>query len=94
MFDYATLDRPMLFLVPRPDDYRDRLRGFYFDFETSAPGPLLADQAALVAAPRGSRSTDDGFAQARADFRQRFAPLDDGAATSRVVDEVFGPAYG
>jgi len=90
MFDYASLDRPMMFLVPDLTDYRDRLRGFYFDFETDAPGPLLADQPALIRHLEGNPFEDDGFSRVRADFRERFAPWDDGAATSRVVDQVFG----
>ena len=40
-FDYANLKRPMLFYVYDLDNYRDKLRGFYFDFEKTAPGPLV-----------------------------------------------------
>src|SRR5699024_12693871 len=32
-FDYAILQRPMLFYVYDIDTYRDQLRGFYIDFE-------------------------------------------------------------
>src|SRR5699024_1481186 len=39
-FDYAILKRPMLFYVYDIEEYRDKLRGFYFDFEEKAPGPL------------------------------------------------------
>src|SRR5699024_6504922 len=40
-FDYAILQRPMLFYVYDIDTYRDQLRGFYIDFEKEAPGPLV-----------------------------------------------------
>lgn len=36
-FDFANLKRPMLFFVPDIETYRDKLRGFYFDFEKDAP---------------------------------------------------------
>lgn len=41
MFDYAVLDRPMLFFTYDLDEYRDKLRGFNIDIEKEAPGPLL-----------------------------------------------------
>src|SRR5699024_6347037 len=40
-FDYANLKRPIIFYVHDIDNYRDKLRGFYFDFESLAPGPLV-----------------------------------------------------
>ncbi|MGW6109080.1 CDP-glycerol glycerophosphotransferase family protein, partial [Bacillus subtilis] len=40
-FDFANLKRPMIFFVPDIETYRDKLRGFYFDFEREAPGPLV-----------------------------------------------------
>ncbi len=42
MFDYAVLERPMIFFVPDLEKYRDTLRGFYFDFEASRSGPARA----------------------------------------------------
>lgn len=41
MFDFVNTGRPILFFTYDLDHYRDTLRGFYFDFEQSAPGPLL-----------------------------------------------------
>ncbi len=92
MFDYAVLDRPIMLLVPDLHDYRDRLRGFYLDLEEVAPGPLLPDQDALVAHLRADPFAHDEHAAARAAFRERFAPWDDGHAARRVVDAVFTPA--
>src|SRR5699024_9675578 len=40
-FDYAILNRSVLFFTYDLESYRDNLRGFYFDFEKEAPGPLL-----------------------------------------------------
>ena len=41
MFDYTILNRPILFYTYDIQEYRDFLRGFNFDFEKEAPGPLL-----------------------------------------------------
>src|SRR5699024_2032703 len=40
-FDYANLERPMIFFTYDIESYRDELRGFYFDFENEAPGPIV-----------------------------------------------------
>ncbi|WP_445258442.1 CDP-glycerol glycerophosphotransferase family protein [Nocardioides aurantiacus] len=89
MFDYSVLDRPVLLLVPDLADYRDKLRGFYLDLDEVAPGPLLADQDALLAHLRAGPAADAAYATARAAFRARFAPWDDGHAATRVVQAVF-----
>ena len=48
MFDYALLDRPMFFYTYDLERYRDELRGWYFDFEKEAPGPLSKDTEGLI----------------------------------------------
>ena len=87
MFDFAVLDRPIYLLTPDLDTYRDQLRGFYFDFEAEAPGPIFRDVDDLV--DELSANKPDAYSHARAAFRERFAPLDDGHAAERVVDAVF-----
>ena len=41
MFDFCVTGKPILFLTPDIAQYRDSTRGFYFDLEEKAPGPLL-----------------------------------------------------
>ena len=82
MFDFALTDKPQVLLVPDLDQYRDVERGFYFDLEEAAPGPMVTTTdevaAALVA--------DDAYADRRKAFRERFCPWDDGRASARTVD--------
>ncbi|MEU8120953.1 bifunctional glycosyltransferase family 2 protein/CDP-glycerol:glycerophosphate glycerophosphotransferase [Spirillospora sp. NPDC049024] len=90
MFDYANTGRPMLFFTYDLADYRDRLRGFYFDFEAEAPGPLLETSGDLVDAVRDVEAATAEYRDRYKDFVARFCPLDDGHAASRAVDRVFG----
>ncbi len=87
MFDYSVLERPMVFYVPDLDHYRDDLRGFYLDFESEAPGPLVRTTAELAEVILDADRLEQHRAAVRA-FRERFAPLDDGGAAARVVDEL------
>lgn len=49
MFDYANLERPMLFFPYDLAHYRDELRGFYFDYDqANLPGPMATDEAAFI----------------------------------------------
>jgi CDP-glycerol glycerophosphotransferase len=86
MFDFAVLERPMVFFVPDLERYRDTLRGFYFDFEAEAPGPLVRTTADLVTAL--GDGSDAKYADAVREFRTRFCPADDGHAGDRVVDDL------
>ncbi|MFG2002428.1 CDP-glycerol glycerophosphotransferase family protein [Spirillospora sp. NPDC048911] len=89
MFDFANTRRPLLFFTYDLADYRDRLRGFYFDFEKEAPGPLLETSDALIEAIRDAATVSKDYASEYDAFVQRFCPLDDGKAAARVVDQIF-----
>lgn len=88
-FDYANLKRPMLFYVYDIENYRDNLRGFYFDFETQAPGPLVRTTAELIDAIKEIDEEEFLQSQPMKDFYNKFCYLEDGNASVRVVREVF-----
>jgi CDP-glycerol glycerophosphotransferase len=88
MFDYACTGRPMLFFTYDLEHYRDQLRGFYFDFERHAPGPLLGTSDEVIDALRGLDQVTKAHRRAYAAFTTRFCDLDDGKAAGRVVDKL------
>ena len=86
MFDFANTGRPMLFFTYDLAHYRDKLRGFYFDFEAAAPGPLLSTSAEVVAAIRAVDGVAEQYATRYKAFAERACDLDDGHATARLVE--------
>ncbi|MFD6276934.1 CDP-glycerol glycerophosphotransferase family protein [Streptomyces sp. NPDC060209] len=88
MFDFAQTGRPMLFHTYDLEHYRDTLRGFCFDFENRAPGPLISDSAAVVEALRDPDAATADHREAYARFREAFCDLDDGTAAAQVVDRM------
>ena len=88
MFDFAVTRKPMLFFTYDLEQYRDTQRGFTFDFERRAPGPLLRTSAELVAALRGLDRATAPYQEAYRWFRGTFCDLDDGRAARRVVDRM------
>jgi CDP-glycerol glycerophosphotransferase len=90
MFDFAPTGRPMVFFTYDLEQYRDQLRGFYFDFEAEAPGPLLATSDEVVSAIAGIEGVASAHRAAYDAFTARFCPLDDGKAAARACDRIFG----
>ncbi|SJN08594.1 CDP-glycerol:poly(glycerophosphate) glycerophosphotransferase [Leucobacter sp. 7(1)] len=89
MFDAAVARVPLMFFVPDLEAYRDRERGFTFDFAATAPGPLLNRRGEVIAHAREWAEHGSGASWVRPDaeaaWRVRFAPHDDGHAAERVV---------
>ncbi|SNS17814.1 bifunctional glycosyltransferase/CDP-glycerol:glycerophosphate glycerophosphotransferase [Actinomadura mexicana] len=92
MFDYAILGRPIVLYTYDLDWYRDHVRGFYFDLEAEAPGPVVRTSAEVAEAVRAAPACEQRYADAYDRFFVKYCPHDDGQAASRVVDRVFGEA--
>ena len=92
MFDYCLTGRPMFFLTPDLDQYRDITRGFYLDFEQIAPGPICRTNTELIAALGDLERTARRYAARYRSFTAEFAPHDDGRASARVADAIWGPS--
>lgn len=88
MFDFANTRRPMLFFTYDLDDYRDRLRGLYYDVGR-LPGPLLRTSDDVVAAIRDAEVLRAEHDRTYAEFVDEFCVWDDGKASARFVDQVF-----
>jgi CDP-glycerol glycerophosphotransferase len=89
MFDFAVTRKPILFFTYDLEFYRDELRGFYFDLEEEAPGPLIDNAADLVDALLDLDEVRTRFENRYERFHRRFCHLEDGHAAERVVDAVF-----
>lgn len=87
MFDYALLDRPMLFFVYDLEEYRDELRGFNIDLESEAPGPLLKTTEEVAAALKDLEVK--GAGESLGTFKERFLTYETGHAAQDVFRQVF-----
>jgi len=89
IFDYALLERPVVFYVPDLDDYT-RQRGFYYDFDEYAYGPVARTFPELLTALNDPQIDRKRLSQ----FHDKFLDRCDGHATQRFIDVIFnqGPA--
>jgi CDP-glycerol glycerophosphotransferase len=87
-FDYLCLKRPIIFYVYDIDSYRDKLRGFYFNFEKDAPGPLVKTNEELIEAIK-KVELGEWPLESIDRFHNKFCYLEKGLSTERVVKSVF-----
>jgi CDP-glycerol glycerophosphotransferase len=89
MFDFAVTAKPMVFFAHDLDHYEGTLRGFYFDYRATLPGPIVADLAQLGAALPPAVQDPGPWQDRYARFRERFCHLEDGRATERVLERLW-----
>ncbi|MGI3780915.1 MAG: CDP-glycerol glycerophosphotransferase family protein [Janthinobacterium lividum] len=84
MFDFAVTGKPLIFYTYDLETYRDVDRGFYFELEPVAPGPVVRTQDELTAALNDLPGVRQAYAERYRTFRSTYCALDDGHATRRV----------
>ncbi|MEI5907581.1 CDP-glycerol glycerophosphotransferase family protein [Bacillus spongiae] len=85
LFDYVNLKRPMIFYAYDIDRYQNKLRGFYFDFENKAQGPLVKQTPDVIEAVRNYEQYSFIMPKSFEDFYRTFCYLESGHTTERVV---------
>ena len=90
MFDYAILDRPMFLFTYDMEEYRDKLRGMYFDIEELAPGPIVYTSKELEEAIINIDKTEKETKVLRERFQREFVPFERANSSERIFDEVMG----
>lgn len=85
-FDYAILNRPMLFYMYDMEEYRDEMRGFYLDID-ELPGSVVRTERELVDSIKAVDSGD--CVELHREFNARYNSMNDGRAAERLADRIF-----
>ncbi|WP_405303916.1 CDP-glycerol glycerophosphotransferase family protein [Methanobrevibacter sp.] len=88
MFDYSILDRPIFLYTYDMEEYRDKLRGIYFDIEELSPGPILYTSKELEDAILNIDKTESETKDLRKRFRDEFVPFECENSSERIFDRV------
>ena len=89
-FDYANLKRPILFYTYDLDKYSNLLRGFYLDIHNDVPGPLLFTTSEVIDAIENIDDVSRQYSEKYDEFYNRFCYIDDGNASKRIVEKIWG----
>jgi CDP-glycerol glycerophosphotransferase len=87
--DFLNTGRPVLYYTYDLANYRDRLRGFYFDLEGEGPGPVLETTGEVVAALQDLAAVQQQYRDRYEKFRLIYCHAEDGHATDRMIDRLF-----
>lgn len=86
MFDYSILGRPMFFYAYDLENYRENLRGFYFDYFDYIPGPVSKTTEELLVQMEQYNLSE--WEERYIRFRKKFNGKDDGKSASKVVEVI------
>lgn len=85
-FDFALLNRPMLFLAPDLQDYRTQDRGFYEDYEAFVPGPIFDSWTVLLDWLEHQGDTLRSSASSHTSFNQDYNTFNTPGACARITE--------
>ena len=85
-FDYAILNRPILFYMYDLEEYRDELRGFYLDINKELPGKITIDEDELLSVIKNENYKE--YDEKLKEFRNTYNDLEDGKASQRVINNL------
>lgn len=86
LVDFSLLRRPIICYAPDYEKYRDVLRGFYIDFETEIPAPLITTENALIECLDDISTLRASYAEKYDEWIARYGSLEDGKASKRAAD--------
>lgn len=84
MFDYSILKRPIFFYCYDLENYKNHLRGFYFDLQKEAPGPISQTTKQLLCDIKEYKKEE--YEERYQSFYGRYNPWDKGEASKKVVE--------
>lgn len=87
-FDYANLNRPILYYMYDLEYYKDELRGFYIDL-SELPGPIVEKEEELVPTIK-KLAKEFVYDEKYQLFNQKYNYLNDGQASKRLIERVLG----
>lgn len=85
IFEYSLMERPMIFFAYDLDQYKNCSRGFYYDYESYVPGPIVKTSKEL-----GHLLANDTYPMNKVKkFKQKNFPYLDGKAIERLIELIY-----
>ncbi len=82
MIEFALLNKPIVFFTYDFNSYLTKERGFYFDFKSTVPGPIVYDSDQLINIIKNNEFDENKISEF---VKTQFNEID-GQASKRVVD--------
>jgi CDP-glycerol glycerophosphotransferase (TagB/SpsB family) len=82
VFEYALLEKPMIFFAYDYDDFKENLRDFYFPYEEFVPGPIVKTTEDVIEAIKNNNFPMDKVKR----FSKEFCGFVGGKSSERFVE--------
>ena len=93
MFDFALLNRPMIFYLYDFKEYSENLRGIYVDFSNEAPGPIVYDTNEIIDSITCIDKHYDNYKERIEKFKNKYLSYENGNSCKKIVKAVLKPKF-
>lgn len=83
--DFLLLNRPIIFFTYDFEEFMKNSRGFYYDFEKIAPGPLIFNSKSLLECIKNLDELDKKYESLRKEAQKIYHKHIDGNSTERLL---------
>ncbi len=90
MFDYANLNKPMIFFAYDLQEYSNETRGFYQDYQKMICGENIKNTKDLVKILKNFTNYTQRYSEQRKLFSEVYCPYDDGKVSEKIVKNILG----
>ena len=87
-FDFAILEKPMLFYAYDFEEYMNNIRGFYLDYNKTVPGRIVKNQEELFESIKNIKLLEKEYMSRLLKFKKKYSSSDDGYASKRIVEKL------
>ena len=88
LFDYAILNRPIIFYMYDLDDYKENIRGFYLDVYNDLPGEIIKTEEKVINTVLNIERYKLNNKEKLYNFNEKFNYLHNGKCCKNVLDKV------
>lgn len=86
IFEYAILDKPMIFFAYDYDKYKNELRNFYYTYDKFVPGPIVDSTEQIIDLVKNNNFDMEKIQK----FSEEFCEYRDGKSSERFVNYFLG----
>ncbi len=90
MFDYANVNKPIIFYAYDIDEYAKETRGFYQEYQKMICGENIKDTNDLIKILKNFTNYRQRYSEQRKLFSETYCALDDGKVSEKVIRKIMG----
>lgn len=91
VFDFALLQKPILFFTYDLEEYREKTRGLYVDLKKEAPGPVLFTTEEVISAVLNLEPEMEIYNERAEKFREKFLGYEQAGSSEEIIRKVIRP---